>query len=268
MDFQKEIIQQKLIANELIDKCKQCNYIIFYESWCSQERVVRFTTSYFRTMFAVDNESTGGKWGTGDYVMFELHNQPNLVKIDCVFSAERLDYSLGSIRDALYYAFAPADVDKTEFTLKTWVLNSSNIEEIFVDFDKFLLEELSEFEKEVVEKLADPAEPNHFYEGKDIQSYSHKYERNPKAREACIKANGTACKICGIDFGKIYGPEFAGRIEVHHIVPISQIGHAYEIDPVKDLIPICPNCHAAIHSKKGGFYTVEELKALLLAQKS
>ena len=62
--------------------------------------------------------------------------------------------------------------------------------------------------------------------------------------------------------GKAYGPEFEGKIEVHHIVPISKSGEDYVVDPVNDLVPVCPNCHTAIHSKKNGAYTVEELRAI------
>ena len=65
-----------------------------------------------------------------------------------------------------------------------------------------------------------------------------------------------------MDSGKTYGPEFKGKIEVHHIVPISEIGEDYVVDPVNDLVPVCPNCHTALHSKKGGVYSVQELKQL------
>lgn len=81
--------------------------------------------------------------------------------------------------------------------------------------------------------------------------------------QACLQANGTACAICGFDFAKAYGPEFAGIIQVHHITPISEIGHEYQVDPVHDLIPVCPNCHVALHLKPGGTYTPDELRALL-----
>ena len=73
--------------------------------------------------------------------------------------------------------------------------------------------------------------------------------------------------ICGIDFGKTYGPEFAGKIEVHHLVPISEIGEEYVVDPVRDLIPVCPNCHTALHSKEGGVYTPDELRRILHSKK-
>jgi 5-methylcytosine-specific restriction protein A len=54
-----------------------------------------------------------------------------------------------------------------------------------------------------------------------------------------------------MSFEKTYGPEFKDIIEVHHIVPLNQIGEAYVVDPINDLIPVCPNCHTAIHSKHG-----------------
>ena len=42
---------------------------------------------------------------------------------------------------------------------------------------------------------------------------------------------------------------------------ISDIGKEYEVDPIKDLIPVCPNCHAMIHSKRPAF-TIEEIKEI------
>ncbi len=73
------------------------------------------------------------------------------------------------------------------------------------------------------------------------------YERNRKAREACIKEYGSVCKICGFDFGIEFGPDFEGFIHVHHLVPLSKITKQYKVNPKKDLIPVCPNCHAALH---------------------
>ena len=66
-----------------------------------------------------------------------------------------------------------------------------------------------------------------------------------------------------MNFEMFYGAEFKEIIEVHHIVPVSQIGEAYVVDPIKDLIPVCPNCHTALHSKKNGTYTPEELQKLI-----
>lgn len=73
------------------------------------------------------------------------------------------------------------------------------------------------------------------------------YERHPAARAACIAHYGTACAACGIDLGDVYGPIAFGFIHVHHVVPVSKLGRAYRVDPIKDLRPICPNCHAVAH---------------------
>lgn len=45
-------------------------------------------------------------------------------------------------------------------------------------------------------------------------------------------------------------------------IPISEIGTEYEIDPIKDLRPVCPNCHAVIHLREPAF-SIEEVKAML-----
>jgi putative restriction endonuclease len=92
------------------------------------------------------------------------------------------------------------------------------------------------------------------------------YERNPEARRRCIAAHGTTCCICGFSFGTAYGPEAAGYIHVHHVRPLSDIGSEYVVDPVKDLRPVCPNCHAVLHL--GGYCrTIDEVCVLLAAQR-
>ena len=89
-----------------------------------------------------------------------------------------------------------------------------------------------------------------------------RYERNRKAREICLAYHGRKCKICGIRFEKEYGASFSEIIEVHHIIPVSEIGESYIVDPINDLVPLCPNCHTVIHSKKDGVYTVEEIQSI------
>ncbi|WP_461248859.1 HNH endonuclease, partial [Treponema sp. R6D11] len=44
-----------------------------------------------------------------------------------------------------------------------------------------------------------------FIEGKQKSVLTTIYERNPKAREACLKHHGYKCKICGFDFEEKYG---------------------------------------------------------------
>ncbi len=94
------------------------------------------------------------------------------------------------------------------------------------------------------------------------------YERNSQAREKCIshykkKNNGIIkCEICGFDFGKVYGEQFSDKIHVHHLLELSAIGEEYEVDPINDLLPVCPNCHLIAHSRTPA-YTPSEIKKML-----
>jgi 5-methylcytosine-specific restriction enzyme A len=92
------------------------------------------------------------------------------------------------------------------------------------------------------------------------------YERNSKAREECIAAHKAKCCVCKFDFGVAYGPEFTGFIHVHHLRAISEIGGEYIVDPIRDLCPVCPNCHAIIHYGRR-VRSIEEVKQLLSLQK-
>ena len=99
-------------------------------------------------------------------------------------------------------------------------------------------------------------------EGGSTEVIARRYERNPSARAQCIKHYGHRCQVCGVDFGEVYGPWGEGFIHVHHHTPISTTNGQYTIDPIRDLIPVCPNCHAMLHRKKD-VITVDKLKGLL-----
>jgi len=104
------------------------------------------------------------------------------------------------------------------------------------------------------------------FEGGMLRKECTLYERSRLNRKACISAKGTRCEICGFDFGEFYGEVGKDYIEVHHIIPLSKMGGAFIIDPVKDLIPICSNCHAIIHRRTPTF-SPEELKEILKEKK-
>jgi len=101
-----------------------------------------------------------------------------------------------------------------------------------------------------------------FFEGATKQVSINVYERDPQARIVCIQHYGTQCSVCGFDFEKVYGELGEGFIHVHHLKSISEIGRKYEVDPIKDLRPVCPNCHAMIHKRKPA-YTIKELKTII-----
>lgn len=88
-----------------------------------------------------------------------------------------------------------------------------------------------------------------------------KYERNPVAREKCLEYYGFACSVCKTDFEKVYGEIGKNFIHVHHLIKISDRKNEYEIDPINDLRPVCPNCHSMIHKRKIP-YSIEEMKKI------
>lgn len=101
-----------------------------------------------------------------------------------------------------------------------------------------------------------------FTEGAVKQIQVNAYERNGKARRACLLHHGWACAICGMDFRATYGVEADGLIHVHHLKPLNEIGCSYEVDPISDLLPVCPNCHAVIHSGRG-LRTPDEVRKMI-----
>ena len=84
-------------------------------------------------------------------------------------------------------------------------------------------------------------------EGAKIRVEVNRYERSPVNRAACISHFGSLCQVCGFDFYERYGSLGSDYIEVHHRVPVSEMMGSYRLDPIKDLIPVCANCHAMIH---------------------
>ena len=106
--------------------------------------------------------------------------------------------------------------------------------------------------------------PSVFTEGASVTVSLNAYERNPKARKICLKHYGYSCVICSFNFEKRYGKNGKGIIHVHHLVPLSKVKRSYEVDPIKDLRPVCPNCHAFIHSKAFP-YSIDEAKVHLVS---
>jgi len=112
--------------------------------------------------------------------------------------------------------------------------------------------------------LAEEVQPTAaFWEGATKRISINAYERDNHARKACIQHHGALCAACGFEFSKFYGTFGDGYIHVHHLVPLSSIGKSYVVDPIKDLRPICPNCHAMIHRQKVPL-SIEELRRIIL----
>lgn len=102
-------------------------------------------------------------------------------------------------------------------------------------------------------------EPEKCFEGASTRVCVNAYERNRKAREACLAHHGYHCSACGTSFEDVYGDIGREYIHVHHVRPLSEIGKEYVLNPIEDLIPVCPNCHAMIHRYRPAL-SVEDIK--------
>ena len=103
------------------------------------------------------------------------------------------------------------------------------------------------------------------FEGAERTVVARVYERSPAAREHCIAEFGDKCCICGFDFEVYYGRAGAGYIEVHHLFPMAEFREKHIVDPVRDLRPVCANCHAMIH-RRSPAYSIDEVARMIRAQ--
>lgn len=123
-------------------------------------------------------------------------------------------------------------------------------EECFNSFGELLLDSLSTIlclvinQEEWVESSDDPSSK---FEGERHSVVLSKPERNRYNRAICLQFHGFACFGCGLKMDEIYGPIGSGVIHVHHLVPLSDLDGPVRVDPISDLVPLCPNCHNIVH---------------------
>lgn len=106
----------------------------------------------------------------------------------------------------------------------------------------------------------DNGEPE--YEGAELVSTIRRRERNPRNRLLCIRLHGEICACCGVDLRETFG--VAGSIiEVHHLEPLSLLKEPRPYDPARDLVPLCPNCHRAVHTRRPEPWSLDELREFM-----
>lgn len=120
-----------------------------------------------------------------------------------------------------------------------------------------------QIEKDISNEIEDMNYKTLHKEGNIKYQLSKKYERSPKNRLEAIKIHGTKCLICGFDFKEVYGDRGEGFIEIHHIIPLSELNEETEINPKNDLIPVCSNCHRMIHRERNNILSIDEMKLIL-----
>lgn len=145
-----------------------------------------------------------------------------------------------------------------DFFFKGW-----DEEKLFIwQLKPALQQALEEYLNIHVPQIAEELPNEVFYEGMKQQIVVNRYERDKKARQACIKHWGAKCAVCGFVFADTYGELGEGFIHIHHLTPLSEITEVYQVDPIAHLRPVCPNCHAMLH-KSSPPYSIEALQEVI-----
>lgn len=110
-----------------------------------------------------------------------------------------------------------------------------------------------------------------YLESKVIVEGSYtRYNRNIDARNRSRKRGKYTCAICSFNSEEIYSlPEI---IHVHHKIALSELesnNNSCRFISDKDLVCVCPTCHAVIHhksvqsGKKNDMYSIEEVREMI-----
>jgi hypothetical protein len=181
-----------------------------------------------------------------------------LIKIDGIRSPN--NSGSGKLIDSSQYKGFENRKIGGEYIGAAWRLALSDDLSSFRKFMSIVIPRVIEPESEKKTIIEDDSKV--YAEGSKYDVVLSKYERSAAARKKCIEHSGVSCFCCGFNFEEKYGSIGEGFIHIHHIVPLEDIGDSYIVNPIKDLIPLCPNCHAMAHKRKPPF-TVLELQELL-----
>jgi hypothetical protein len=141
-------------------------------------------------------------------------------------------------------------------------------DEEFQRIKRLLIESINGVKRDITPQrierdLASIRSEEGYSEGKQKERLVNTYERNPKLRLAAILEHGTKCQVCGFDFEEKYGERGRGYIEVHHLVPVSQLKKETKVDPKADMTVVCSNCHRMIHRDMDDILEPYQLKGML-----
>lgn len=257
-----------MLGTLIIGKCEKNKDIIFQKSLCSGFHRIPFSSRTIHNLLNFLEEKPATT------LEYEILNLDNKISIQFILHQNKLKTpsKWRTLLQALHI-FSELSQDSPQ-VLYTWNYEyGENLPKATSYLNDFFEYEYPFFENELRKWLTDPqykiqsfpvfACEDLLEEGKKIEQLTQKYERNLLARKKCIAHYGCTCKICNFNFEEKYGASFASIIEVHHIFPLHLIGENYIVDPVRDLIPVCANCHRALHSKPNGVYSPEEMRKII-----
>ncbi|MBD8489190.1 HNH endonuclease [Echinicola sp. CAU 1574] len=207
---------------------------------------------YNATRFLQKIRKDGGLKAAKSWLNPKAMNKPPTKGFITLVNEGRLDISLEALvlREPWRELFTSEELAVASQRLREY--GYENTELFTHSSDKNIPEELTE---------------NSIYaEGSSKRILVNSYERDSSARKSCLKHHGYSCIVCEFNFEDHYGSYFKDFIHVHHLRPIASIGKEYQLDPVRDLIPVCPNCHAIMH-RRNPPYTVHEVKKMIKSKK-
>lgn len=194
---------------------------------------------------------TKARYYSNEYIVFN--------KKEYLISSELYEMSDNKKRNEFilfYHWFKDYDLD---------LLDEIDLDNCSKTFRNWVLEYLSIIGVEYVPRVE---KSNSICEGSVMRVTVNRYERSPINRKNCIEhfkrknEGNVKCEICGYQSKVVFGDDCKELIHVHHLKPLSECSEEYEVDPVKDLIPVCPNCHMFIHSKRPA-YSIKEVREII-----
>lgn len=271
-DFRDEL-QRQIVGNIIKDRCSEAaldlKWLDYQDAYCSGYSVVRFGTDALDRLSAEQGLPKTNR-GTGHAIMYAIDNASEGLSATLVVNEKLLGAEKAAQMERWLNCGIPqlkAGVQRGDAEYR-WVLladEHGEMAQLKVEkaVDRFIYEVIPDFESEFA--CGDQREETEedFREGAIASVVLDRYERNPEARACCLGVHGCRCAICGFDFGEFYGDACKGMIEVHHIEPLSSIREEHVVDPVKDLIPVCPNCHWVLHADPRRVRSPGEVRKML-----
>ncbi len=96
---------------------------------------------------------------------------------------------------------------------------------------------------------------------KQYSRSSHKinsFEQREDYKRICVNHWTPVCSVCNAELTN-------ETIQVHHIIPESEINNNYKLDSINDLRPICKHCHGLLHMQNPPL-TIIELKIMMFVE--
>lgn len=99
-------------------------------------------------------------------------------------------------------------------------------------------------------------------EGHLSETLVKRRERSIRNKVICFAIHGKVCFVCKDDPSSKYN-RLGDILEVHHLEPLSLLSKPKKFAPREDLVPLCANCHRAIHKRVPLPYSPIELQEIM-----